>query len=167
MTGTGKSFNALWIRFADSGRRTHATNFEGVRGGGPSEVGVAVPESGYAGEGNVDASLREDKMPERIAIPSVPIIESGERTSTYMRKQTATEYGECHRLETRVVTWNKQVTRSKSSRHRYLRVRCQKVYRIIFKFDLRNVVQLYEVDKTIPIRLFTAEKRLWWDVTAC
>ena len=26
----------------------------GMRGGGPSVVGVAVPESGYAGEGMVD-----------------------------------------------------------------------------------------------------------------
>jgi hypothetical protein len=36
-------------------------------------VGVAVPESGYAGEGAVEAVEREDRMPERIAMPSVPI----------------------------------------------------------------------------------------------
>ncbi len=37
-----------------------------------SVVGVAVPESGYAGEGAVDAVEREESMPESMAIPSVP-----------------------------------------------------------------------------------------------
>jgi hypothetical protein len=48
-------------------------NFVGVRGGGKSVVGVAVPESGYAGEGEVEASVMEESMPESIAIPSVPV----------------------------------------------------------------------------------------------
>ena len=51
----------------------HAMNFVGVRGGGESVVGVAVPESGYAGEGEVEASEIEESMPESIAIPSVPV----------------------------------------------------------------------------------------------
>jgi hypothetical protein len=48
-------------------------NFVGVRGGGESVTGVAVPESGYAGEGEVEASEIEESMPESIAIPSVPV----------------------------------------------------------------------------------------------
>jgi len=39
-----------------------------VRVGEASVVGVAVPESGYAGEGRFDASVRE----ERIAMPRLP-----------------------------------------------------------------------------------------------
>jgi hypothetical protein len=35
-------------------------------------MGVAVPESGYAGDGNVEASVIEESMPERIAMPRVP-----------------------------------------------------------------------------------------------
>ena len=67
------SANSFWILFADSGLRTQAMNREGVRGGDSSVVGVAVPESGYAGDGKLeDASWREDKMPERIAMPNVP-----------------------------------------------------------------------------------------------
>jgi hypothetical protein len=48
-------------------------NFVGVRGGGESAIGVAVPESGYAGEGEVRASEIEESMPESIAIPNVPM----------------------------------------------------------------------------------------------
>ena len=32
-----------------------------------------MPESGYAGEGEVEASEIEESMPESIAIPSVPV----------------------------------------------------------------------------------------------
>ena len=72
-----KAETACLIRLADSGRRTQAMKFVGVRGGGNegewSVVGVAVPESGYAGEGEVEeAVLREERMPERMAMPSVP-----------------------------------------------------------------------------------------------
>lgn len=73
VTVCGYSLRAFRIRFADSGRLTHATNFVGVRGGGESVIGVAVPESGYAGEGEVEASEIEESMPESIAIPSVPV----------------------------------------------------------------------------------------------
>jgi hypothetical protein len=48
-------------------------NLEGVRAGGVSEVGVTVPESGHIGEGIWEDSLREEKMPDKIAIPSVPV----------------------------------------------------------------------------------------------
>jgi hypothetical protein len=48
-------------------------NFVGVRGGGESVVGVAVPESGYEGEGEVEVSEIDESMPESIAIPSVPV----------------------------------------------------------------------------------------------
>jgi hypothetical protein len=44
----------------------------GVRCGGPSVVGVAVPESGYAGDGAVEASVKDDRIPDRMAMPSVP-----------------------------------------------------------------------------------------------
>ena len=47
-------------------------NLEGVLGGAVSEVGVTVPESGGAGEGMCEDSLREEKIPDKIAIPSVP-----------------------------------------------------------------------------------------------
>lgn len=65
------------MRFPDSGRRTQAIKFEGVRWGSDDEesvVGVAVPESGYAGEGACERvdSLREERIPERMAMPSVP-----------------------------------------------------------------------------------------------
>jgi len=46
--------------------------FVGVRCGGPSVVGVAVPESGYAGDGAVEASLRDVRIPDRMAMPRVP-----------------------------------------------------------------------------------------------
>ena len=51
--------------------------FEGVRLGREDEesvVGVAVPESGYAGEGACESvdSLREERIPDRMAMPSVP-----------------------------------------------------------------------------------------------
>ena len=51
--------------------------FVGVRNGpsigDSSVVGVAVPESGYAGEGDVEcAFVRASRMPDRIAMPSVP-----------------------------------------------------------------------------------------------
>ena len=32
-----------------------------------------MPESGYAGEGAMDAVVREERIPERMAIPSVPV----------------------------------------------------------------------------------------------
>ena len=48
-------------------------NLEGVRVGGLSEVGVTVPESGHASEGVWEDSPREEKTPDRIAIPSVPV----------------------------------------------------------------------------------------------
>ena len=52
-------------------------NFVGVRSGGAtSVVGVAVPESGYAGDGAVDVLVIEERMPERIAMPNVPILSS-------------------------------------------------------------------------------------------
>lgn len=35
-------------------------------------MGVTVPESGYAGDGDVEASAIEESMPERIAMPRVP-----------------------------------------------------------------------------------------------
>ena len=73
VTFCGYSLREFRIRFADSGRLTHAMNFVGVRGGGESVIGVAVPESGYAGEGEVEASEIEESMPESIAIPSVPV----------------------------------------------------------------------------------------------
>ncbi len=38
-----------------------------------SQVGVTVPESGAAGEGICDDSLREEKMPDKMAVPRVPI----------------------------------------------------------------------------------------------
>jgi hypothetical protein len=56
----------------------HAMNLVGVRGGGESVIGVAVPESGYAGEGEVEASEIEESMPESIAIPSVPVERIGQ-----------------------------------------------------------------------------------------
>ncbi len=43
-----------------------------MRVGEASVVGVAVPESGYAGEGRFDASVREERIPERIAMPRLP-----------------------------------------------------------------------------------------------
>jgi hypothetical protein len=73
VTVCGYSARAFRIRLADSGRLMHAMNFVGVRGGGESVIGVAVPESGYAGEGAVEASEIEESMPESIAIPSVPV----------------------------------------------------------------------------------------------
>ncbi len=60
-------------RLADSGLRTQARNLEGVLGGGASEVGVTVPESGPAGDGICEVSLSEEKMPDSIAMPRVPI----------------------------------------------------------------------------------------------
>jgi hypothetical protein len=60
------------MRFADSGLRTQAINLEGVLGGAVSEVGVTVPESGPGGEGICEFSLSEEKMPDRMAMPSVP-----------------------------------------------------------------------------------------------
>jgi hypothetical protein len=61
---------------ADSGLRTHAIKLVGVRSGiegGFSVVGVAVPESGYAGDGAVECAFeREDRIPDNIAMPSVP-----------------------------------------------------------------------------------------------
>lgn len=60
------------MRFADSALRTQAMNLDGVRAGGVSETGVAVPESGRAGDGMCEDSLREEKMPERMAMPRVP-----------------------------------------------------------------------------------------------
>lgn len=49
-----------------------AMNLEGVAGGAISEVGVTVPESGREGDGSCEFSLSEAKMPERMAMPSVP-----------------------------------------------------------------------------------------------
>src|SRR2546423_11851725 len=66
VTGCGYSRRAFRIRLADSGRLMHAVNLVGVRGGGESVVGVAVPESGYAGEGDVEACVIDARMPERI-----------------------------------------------------------------------------------------------------
>jgi hypothetical protein len=77
VTGCGYWLRALCIRLADSGRLTQAMNFVGVRGGGESVTGVAVPESGYAGDGKVEASVIEANMPDRIAIPSVPAEAAG------------------------------------------------------------------------------------------
>ncbi len=75
VTDCGYSLRAVRILFTDSGLLTHATNFVGVRNGGAaSVVGVAVPESGYAGEGTVDVWVIEERMPERIAMPSVPVV---------------------------------------------------------------------------------------------
>lgn len=61
------------MRFADSGLRTQAINLDGVVGGGASEVGVTVPESGAAGDGICEVSLSEEKMPDKMAVPRVPI----------------------------------------------------------------------------------------------
>ena len=52
-------------------------NFEGARLWGEGEesvVGVVVPESGYAGEGACErvASDKEERIPLRMAMPSVP-----------------------------------------------------------------------------------------------
>ena len=49
-------------------------NLLGVEDGGISVVGVAVPESGYAGEGcdGCCEKERDARMPLRIAIPRVP-----------------------------------------------------------------------------------------------
>lgn len=60
------------MRLADSGLRTHAMNLEGVLGGVISDMGVTVPESGGAGDGICEDSLREEKMPDKMATPSVP-----------------------------------------------------------------------------------------------
>lgn len=61
------------IRFADSGRRTHAMKREGMRGGSSSE-GVEVPDSLGPWGGGLRAfrSEREDRTPERMPIPRVP-----------------------------------------------------------------------------------------------
>ncbi len=61
------------MRLADSGLRTHARNLEGVLGGGASEVGVTVPESGAAGDGVCEVSLSEENMPDNMAMPRVPV----------------------------------------------------------------------------------------------
>ena len=61
------------MRLADSGLRTQAMNLEGVLGGGASEVGVTAPESGAAGDGICEVSLNEEKMPDRMAMPRVPV----------------------------------------------------------------------------------------------
>lgn len=63
------------MRFADSGLRTQAINLEGVLDGGASEVGVTVPESGAAGDGICEVSLSEEKMPDKMAMPRVPIFD--------------------------------------------------------------------------------------------
>ena len=55
------------IRFADVGRVTHAMKREGVREGSPSE-GVVVPLVERA----EFCSDKEERMPERMAIPRVP-----------------------------------------------------------------------------------------------
>lgn len=53
------ALTAFWMRSADCGRRTHATNFVGVSGG------VSLSEE-------VDPSERDASMPDRIAIPNDP-----------------------------------------------------------------------------------------------
>jgi hypothetical protein len=60
------------MRFADSGRRTHAMNLEGVRWGPIPSDGVVVPDSeGYAER--PFASNNAANTPDSIAIPRVPI----------------------------------------------------------------------------------------------
>ena len=104
MTGyeAEKEETACLIRFADSGRRTQATKLEGVRrgiDGGCSVVGVAVPESGYAGEGAVEAVEREERMPDNMAIPSVPgSFCQTSHSSNMQAVRTASEDREGHRL---------------------------------------------------------------------
>ena len=57
----------MLIRFADVGRVTHVMKREGVRGGSSSE-GVVVPLVERA----EFCSGKEERMPERMAIPRVP-----------------------------------------------------------------------------------------------
>lgn len=81
-------------------------NFEGVRGGGESVVGVTVPESGYAGDGDVEASAIEESMPERIAMPRVParvlrqpcgsVRRCSEDCSKAKERLTTTKYSKSH-----------------------------------------------------------------------
>ena len=59
--------SSVLIRFADVGRVTHAMKREGVRGGSSSE-GVEVPLVECAEL----CSDKEERMPERMAIPRVP-----------------------------------------------------------------------------------------------
>ena len=69
-------------------------------------MGVAVPESGYAGDGNAEASVIEESMPERIAMPRVParilrqlrtLSDDGARTSSKAKETlTTTEHGKRH-----------------------------------------------------------------------
>lgn len=70
LTGMGDVIMFL-IFLAVAGRRTHAMNRLGIRGGGSAE-GVVVPE----GEGDAETCLLGEEMevriPERILVPSVP-----------------------------------------------------------------------------------------------
>ena len=61
------------MRLADSGRRTQAMKREGIWFGGISSEGVAVPDSGGCAEWLL-GSEREEKMPERMDTPRVPLI---------------------------------------------------------------------------------------------
>lgn len=64
---------------------------EGVLGGGPSEVGVTVPESGAAGDGICEDSLSEEKMPDKMAIPRVPVSPSVKpRNDGWVKKKWTT-----------------------------------------------------------------------------
>ena len=62
------------MRLADSGRRTQAMKWVGIRGGRSSE-GVSVPEEGCETRGveeGFEGSEEDERMPERMAIPRVP-----------------------------------------------------------------------------------------------
>lgn len=66
-----KPSRALWMRFADSGRRTQAMNLFGIFCCGTVSDGVVVPDSdGYAEW--LFPSEREANMPDKMAIPRVP-----------------------------------------------------------------------------------------------
>ena len=61
------------MRLADSGRLTQAMKREGIWFGEISSEGVAVPDSGGCAEWLL-GSEREEKIPERMDTPSVPLI---------------------------------------------------------------------------------------------
>lgn len=63
----------LWIRFADEDRVTHVMKRVGVRGGS-SVMGVDVPLLLLLGGLSGIVSEREVRMPERMAMPRVPVV---------------------------------------------------------------------------------------------